>query len=85
MAQQYAPPPDRQESQTAQPDVLSQLEKRRRELAAEEEERRQQQETMDAARREVRAQEDVLQNQIDQLLSSSPEDFVIRFLQTEGQ
>jgi FtsZ-binding cell division protein ZapB len=84
MTQRYALPPDRQSSQ-AQPDVLDQLDKRKEELAAEAAEERRQQAALDAARSEVAVQEAALQDRIDQLLSSSPEDFVIRFLQTEGQ
>lgn len=84
MAQQYAPGPDAQPSQ-AHSEVLENLEKRKRELTAEAEEERRKQLALDAIRGEVLSQEAALQDRIDQLLSSSPEDFVIRFLQTEGQ
>jgi Pup-like protein len=83
MVQQYAPPPERQIPQA--PGVLDELERRKREVAAEAEEERRRQAALASARSAVAAQEAELQERIDQLLSESPEDFVIRFLQTEGQ
>lgn len=84
MAQEYAPQPGRQVPQ-GQPSVLDDLERRKRELAVEAEGERRREEALDADRRAVAAEEAALQDRIEELLSDSPEDFVIRFLQTEGQ
>jgi ribosomal protein L9 len=81
MRRQYEESRDRQ-TVPATPAVLDEIEQRRR--AVEEEEQRRNAE-LEAARSAVAADEAALQDRIDQLLSSSPEEFVIRFIQTEGE
>lgn len=84
MARQFDQEPERPVLQTQQ-NVLDELERRKEAIAAETAAEQQRLAEIDAARSAVAADETVLQDRIDQLLSSSPEDFVIRFLQTEGQ
>jgi hypothetical protein len=81
--QQFVPEPARETH--AQPDVLSELERRRREVKADVAEEARREGELEAARGAVAADEAAVQDRIDELLSSSPEDFVIRFIQTEGQ
>lgn len=82
--QQYEPQPERQ-THPAQPAVLDELDRRKQELATVRENEQRLDEELRAERDAVAADEADLQQRIDQLLSSSPEEFVITFLQTEGE
>jgi hypothetical protein len=76
--------PTAQKPQTEQ-DVLDDIERRKQEVAAAEEEERRLHAQLDAERGSAAADEAAVQDRIDQLLSQSPVDFVMTFLQTEGQ
>lgn len=65
--------------------VLDEIEERNRKVAADQAEEARRHAELDAQRNQVAADEAALQEGIDRVLSSSPEDFVMRFIQTEGQ
>jgi len=85
MAQQQFKRPGDEQALPARPNVLDELERRKEEVAGEREEEQRRDAALDAERNRVAEERTKLQERIDQLLSSSPEDFVIRFVQTEGQ
>lgn len=85
MARQYAPQPDRRRQETAPSDRLEDLRKRRAEKEREAADAEAGQRAIEEARSEVESMNQDLQREIEELLSSNPEEFVIRFLQTEGQ
>jgi uncharacterized protein YlxW (UPF0749 family) len=84
MTRQYAPP-DRRRQETAHPDPLEDLRKRRAERERKAAEVEAGQKAIEEARTEVESMNRDLQSEIEELLSANPEEFVIRFLQTEGQ
>lgn len=71
----------------AQPvsDEYEKLNELAKERQKEQDERDKKQGEIEAARAEAEAREHELQQEIEWLLSSDPREFVIRFLQTEGQ
>ncbi|GEM_PF-1386860 len=85
MKQEYASQDVPQDDTAAQPDLLAELEARQALHEQEAAERAAQQMAREQARAEVEADMDALNSRIEQLLSANPEEFVIRFLQTEGQ
>ena len=82
MIRRYAPQPERPRQEA---DPLEDLRKRRAERARGAAEAEAGQRTIEEARAEVESTNQGLQREIEALLSSNPEEFVIRFLQTEGQ
>ena len=74
-----------QDDTAAQPDLLSGLDERRTLHEQEAAERAAQQAARGQAQVEVEADMEALNARIEELVSANPEEFVIRFLQTEGQ
>lgn len=85
MTKQYAPQPDRRRQDPVNSDPLEDLRRRRAEREREAAEAEAGQRAIEEARAEVESMNQDLQREIEELLSSNPEEFVIRFLQTEGQ
>lgn len=81
MTKQYAPQPDRRRQDQGNTDPLEDLRRRRAETA----EAEAGQKASKAARAEAESMNRDLQSEIEKPLSSNPEEFVIRFLRTEGQ
>jgi Pup-like protein len=85
MTRQYAPQPDRRRQDPAGADPLEELRKRRAARESQEAELQAGQQAIEEAQAEIASQAQALQREIEGLLSANPEEFVIRFLQTEGQ
>jgi len=85
MTRQYAPQPDRRSQSSAQADPLGELRRRRADHAREEAKLQAGQRAIEETQAEVESMNQALQQEIEELLSANPEEFVIRFLQTEGQ
>lgn len=84
MTQEYAQP-NRSSATTSAPSVLDELEKRRQEREADAEAEQRRKAELEAVRNDIATGEKEVQDRIDALLSASPEEFVMRFIQTEGQ
>ena len=84
MSQEQALGPSRRE-ESPRSQELEDLERRNQERREEQAKREEVQSAIEAARAEAEVRELALQQEIEGLLSSDPREFVIRFLQTEGQ
>lgn len=85
MKQQFVSPDDARSDTASQPDILAEIEERQRQHQKEAELRAARQAARDESRAEAEADVEALNAHIEGLLSANPEEFVIRFLQTEGQ
>jgi len=84
MTQEYARP-NRSSKTTSAPSVLDEFEKRREEREADAEAEQRRKAELEAVRNDIATGEKEVQDRIDALLSASPEEFVMWFIQTEGQ
>lgn len=85
MKQRYELQKTPQNKKKEQPDIQAELKERQKRSRQEATQRATEQAAREKAQLEAVTQEEDMNARIEALLSRNPDDFVIRFLQTEGQ